>query len=53
MENRDENVIICRCQELTRLDIIQAVREGARTVNGVKNARRPVWGFARERLVSG
>ncbi len=32
----NKDVIICRCQEITCGDIIQAVEEGATTVAGVK-----------------
>lgn len=32
----NQDVIICRCQEVTELEIVQAIREGAVTINGVK-----------------
>jgi len=31
-----EEGIICRCEELTREDIVTAIRKGARTVSAVK-----------------
>lgn len=32
----DDHVIICRCQEITYGEIVQAIEEGAITVTGVK-----------------
>lgn len=32
----DKNVIICRCQEITYGEILQAIEDGATTVTGVK-----------------
>ena len=32
----DDHVIICRCQEITYGEIVQAIAEGATTVTGVK-----------------
>ena len=31
-----DDIIICRCQEITRGDILRAIEEGADTVTGVK-----------------
>ena len=30
-----EDIIICRCQEVTRQDILDAIADGATTVDGV------------------
>lgn len=53
MEN---DIIICRCQEVTRQEIIDAVRAGATTVNGVKRRVRAGMGLCQgktcERLVA-
>ncbi len=55
MDRNDKNVIICRCQELTKADIIQAVRDGATTVNGVKKRTKACMGLCQgktcERLI--
>lgn len=32
----DHDVIICRCQEITYGEILQAIKEGATSVTGVK-----------------
>ena len=32
----DDNTIICRCEEVTLGEIKQAIKDGARTVDGVK-----------------
>ena len=42
MEN---DVIICRCQEVTRQEIIDAIRDGATTVDGVKRRVRAGMGL--------
>ena len=34
MENSEE-LIICRCQEVTEQEILDAIRDGADTVDGV------------------
>ncbi len=56
MAAQDNDIIICRCQELTRADVIQAIQEGARTVNGVKKRIRSGMGLCQgktcERLVA-
>ena len=37
MEN---DIIICRCQEVTRQEILDAIEQGATTVDGVKRRTR-------------
>lgn len=32
----DQNVVICRCQEVTYGDVLKAINDGARSVAGVK-----------------
>lgn len=44
-----EDIIICRCQEVTEQEIIDAVHEGATTVDGVKRRTRACMGLCRER----
>ena len=41
----DSDIIICRCQELTKADIRAAIRDGAETVNGVKKRTKACMGF--------
>ena len=35
-----EDLIICRCQEVTKQDILDAIADGATTVDGVKRRTR-------------
>ena len=41
----DDEVIICRCQEITRAEILKAIAAGARTVDGVKKRTRAGMGL--------
>ena len=53
MEN---DIIICRCQEVTRQEILNAIEQGATTVDGVKRRTRAGMGLCQgktcERLVA-
>ncbi len=53
MEN---DIIICRCQEVTRQEILDAIEQGATTVDGVKRRTRAGLGLCQgktcERLVA-
>lgn len=40
-----EDIIICRCQEVTEQEIIDAVHEGACTADGVKRRTRACMGL--------
>lgn len=44
MENSEE-LIICRCQEVTEQEILDAIRDGADTVDGVKRRTRACMGL--------
>lgn len=52
----NDDIIICRCQEVTKADILQAIAEGATTVDGVKKRTRAGMGLCQgktcERLVA-
>ncbi len=41
----EDDVIICRCEEVLRKDIVAAIAEGARTANGVKRRTRAGMGL--------
>ena len=41
----DEDLIICRCQEVTEQEILDAIRDGADTVDGVKRRTRAGMGL--------
>jgi NAD(P)H-nitrite reductase large subunit len=43
--NNTDDVIICRCQEVTEAEIVQAIADGARTVDGVKKRTRAGMGL--------
>ena len=36
----DKDIIICRCQEVSRQEILDAIADGALTVDGVKRRTR-------------
>ncbi len=40
-----EDIMICRCQEVTEGEIIQAIKDGADTVDGVKRRTRACMGL--------
>jgi NAD(P)H-nitrite reductase large subunit len=35
-ENADQEIIICRCEEVSRQEILAAIADGATTIKGVK-----------------
>jgi NAD(P)H-nitrite reductase large subunit len=45
IQAEDWDLIICRCEEVTRGDILQAINEGARTVEEVKRRTRAGMGL--------
>ncbi len=56
MPDQENEIVICRCQELTREDVLQAILDGATTVNGVKKRIRSGMGLCQgktcERLIA-
>ena len=54
--NGNEELIICRCQEVTKQDILDAIADGATTIDGVKRRTRAGMGLCQgktcERLVA-
>jgi NAD(P)H-nitrite reductase large subunit len=52
----EDDVIICRCQEVSRGEILKAIAGGARTVDGVKKRTRAGMGLCQgkscQRLVA-
>ena len=52
----DNDIIICRCQEVTRQEILDAIADGAVTVDGVKRRTRAGMGLSQgktcQRLVA-
>ncbi|MEA2016663.1 MAG: (2Fe-2S)-binding protein [Actinomycetota bacterium] len=49
MNKKDDNIIICRCEEVTLGEIKQAIREGALDVTGVKRRTRAGMGLCQGR----
>lgn len=49
MKEKDNNIIICRCEEVTLGEIKQAIREGARDVTGIKRRTRAGMGLCQGR----
>ena len=45
----DEDIIICRCEEITKGKILQAIRDGATTVDGIKRMTRAGKGLCQGR----
>jgi len=55
MANKDDNdnVIICRCEEVTRREILEAIEMGCRTVDEVKRMTRAGMGPCQGRTCGG
>ena len=45
----DKDIIICRCEEVTRADVLQAIADGCHTVASVKRATRAGMGACQGR----
>ena len=45
----DDDILVCRCEEVTVGDIRKAIREGATTVDGVKRVTRAGKGLCQGR----
>jgi NAD(P)H-nitrite reductase large subunit len=41
----DDDLVICRCEEITRGEIKEAIRNGMRTLNGIKRVTRAGMGL--------
>ena len=48
----DKNLIICRCEEITYGEILEAVRNGARDVDAVKRMTRAGMGLCQGKTCS-
>lgn len=49
---KDEDLIICRCEEVTKGEILQAIADGATTVDGVKKRTRAGMGLCQGKTCS-
>lgn len=52
MSNINDELIICRCQEVTKAEVLKAIAEGARTVDGVKKRTRAGMGLCQGKTCS-
>ena len=52
----EEDILICRCKEVTKAEIIAAIKDGATTIDGVKRRTKAGMGLCQgktcERLVA-
>jgi NAD(P)H-nitrite reductase large subunit len=48
-ENKDDDVLVCRCEEITLGEIKRAIKQGARDVTGVKRRTRAGMGLCQGR----
>lgn len=48
----DGDLIICRCEEITKQEIVDAIREGYTTVQGVRKRTRSGMGFCQGKTCS-
>lgn len=49
----NEDLIICRCEEVTKGEICKAIAQGAATIAGVKKRTRAGMGFCQGRTCEG
>ena len=49
MKQTGDDVVICRCEEITRGDILRAIREGADNLNVIKRTTRAGMGLCQGR----
>lgn len=45
MKNQSRETIICRCEEVTEEEIVEAIREGAESLNDIKRRTRAGMGL--------
>ncbi len=45
MTQQRRELIICRCEEVTEMEILEAIRDGAETVNDIKRRTRAGMGL--------
>jgi len=46
---KEEDLVICRCEEVSKKEIVEAIKSGARTINGVKRRTRAGMGLCQGR----
>lgn len=48
-KEKGEDLIICRCEEVTKKEIVDAIKSGARTLDGIKRRTRAGMGLCQGR----
>lgn len=48
-EDLQEEIIICRCQEVTEAEVQQAIDQGCRSLKGIKNRTEAMMGLCQGR----
>ena len=51
-EKNDDNIIICRCEEVTKKQILDAIRSGCHDLDSVKRATRAGMGMCQSKSCS-
>lgn len=46
----NNEMYVCRCEEITKAEVIEAVRAGATSVNEVKDCSVLVWDYVRDEI---
>jgi NAD(P)H-nitrite reductase large subunit len=46
---KEDDIIICRCEEVSRSEILKAIQDGARSMDGVKRRTRAGMGLCQGR----
>jgi NAD(P)H-nitrite reductase large subunit len=49
---KDEDVLVCRCEEVAKSEILNAIREGARDLDSVKRMTRAGMGMCQGKTCS-
>ena len=49
MPNKDEALVICRCEEVTKAEILDAIHEGCTTLDEIKRMTRAGMGLCQGR----
>jgi len=48
--HRENSIIICRCEEVTKREILQAIKDGARSVDEAKRMTRAGMGLCQSKV---
>jgi len=50
--NNDDELIICRCNEVTKKDIVDAIKDGADSITGIKRRTKAGMGLCQGKTCS-